>query len=384
MSSSIYLDYNATTPVRPEVAEAMQPYWSDCFGNPSSSHQFGQRAQEALEGARAQVARLFGAARPSEVVFTAGGAEANVLGIRGFLEALPSKSRILASPIEHDAVMALLAQLGQQDYGVDWLSVDSYARVNPAEVQEKIRSDTALIVVMQANNEVGTIQPIGEIAQIAARAGVALHVDAVQAAGKLPIAALSWGAASVAVSGHKFGAPKGIGALWIRSGHRLRALVPGHQEGGRRSGTQNVAFAVGIGIAGDLAVKGLADYTARLAPLRDRFEEAVKRAIADISVNGHPTERTANTSHISFAGIKGENLAIALDMEGIAVSTGSACSSGSSTPRHVLAAMALAPQWREGAIRFSLGYGTTQADLDRTVEVLGRLAGRLRKIKTPA
>ncbi|MEK7288091.1 MAG: cysteine desulfurase family protein [Elusimicrobiota bacterium] len=381
-SSRIYLDHNATTPARAEVVEAMRPFWSEEFGNPSSAHRLGQNAASALEAARARVATLFGAFRADEVVFTSGGSEANALAIRGTVSLRPSQGRILASPVEHDAAWALLEQLAAEGYQIEYLSVDPFGRVDPVQVRERLNT-AALLVVMQANNEVGTLQPIEEIGAIAREFGVPLHVDSVQAAGKAWIQASKWGATTVSISGHKFGATKGIGALWVRTGHKIRPLVPGHHEGGRRSGTQNVAQAVGLGAACELALADLNDHAARLASLRDGFEASIKNIRGGAWVNGHPVFRTANVSHVSFAGVKGESLAIALDMEGIAVSTGSACASGSSKPSHVLAAMGLPLSRQKGAIRFSLGRQTTQEDLDRTEEALLRLVPRLRKAEFP-
>ncbi|MBI4063543.1 MAG: cysteine desulfurase [Elusimicrobia bacterium] len=426
----IYLDCNATTPVRPEVQRAMEPYWENVFGNPSSAHRYGQEAKAALELSRQKVARSLGAKNPDEIVFTSGGTEANVLGIRGtlgthdrgYFSVIASgaagatkqsqkgdsfneiattstelrsrndkRGHILASPIEHDSIVALLEQLSGEGYEVEYLGVDQDGRVDPEEVKAKVRADTVLTAVMYANNETGVIEPIAEIGRFLRERGILFHVDAVQAAGKIPFSVQDLGATTVAISGHKIGGPKGIGALWIDKATTLsphhplassppRPLFPGHQEGGLRAGTQNVAFAVGLGAALELAVKELPGFMSHLASLRRSFEEKIAGLIEDARFNGHREFRVANTTHVSFAGLEGKNLMIALDLEGVLVSTGSACASGVTKASRVLAAMGLEDKWSRGSLRFSFGRDTSLEDLDQTAQILAKAVRSQRKL----
>ena len=382
---AIYLDHNATTPVDPAVADAMDGALREDFGNASSVHAWGQRAKARLDGARAAVAALIGG-DPTEVIFTGSGTEADVLAVRGAAEALEASGRrhLVVSTIEHEAVLQTARALARRGWEVSWLGVDRSGVVAPDALAALVTDRTALISVMLANNEVGSIQPIAELAAIAHARGALFHTDAVQAAGKLPIDVAALGVDLLAVSGHKFSGPKGTGALWVRRGTRLVAqMTGGRQERNRRAGTENVPALVGLGIAASRARTRLADIT-RVAALRDTLERDLLAAVPGTHVNGRPDARVANTSNIGFEGIEAESLVIAFDLEGIAVSTGSACSSGTLEPSHVLKAMGLDPHDTQNAIRFSLGFSTTADDVARVIALAPALVDRLRAVTAGA
>ena len=376
-----YLDHNATTPVAAEVADAMHEAVRGCFGNASSVHAFGQAAKAALDDARSAVAELLGA-RPNDVTFTGSGTEADNLAIRGVAEASPAAGRrhLIASAIEHEAVLNTLKALSKRGWTSTLLPVGAAGVVEPAALEAAITDDTALVSVMHANNEIGTLQPIAELAGIAHRRGAVFHTDAVQTAGKLPLDVGALGVDLLSISAHKFNGPKGVGALWIRRGMRLVApTTGGRQERNRRAGTENVPAIVGLGVAARLAAAKLSREAARLRTLRDRLESSLLDHVPDTAVNGGG-ERVPNTTNISFHGVEAEALLIALDLEGIAVSTGSACSSGTLEPSHVLRAMGLTPRRAQSSIRFSLGLGNTDDEIDRLVDVLPPLVARLRAL----
>jgi cysteine desulfurase len=324
----VYFDYNATSPSAPSVADAVARATIELFGNASSVHHFGQQAKAALDAARTSVATLLGA-DPFEIVFTSGGTEADNLAIRGVAEALEPTGRrhLVASAIEHEAVLNTFKALARRGWRTTLVPVDPSGLVAPDRVREALADDTALVSVMHANNEIGTIQPVTEIAALAHERGALMHVDAVQSVGKIEVDVRSLGADLVALSGHKFGGPKGAGALWVRRGTRLLPyLTGGKQERGRRAGTENVPALVGLGVAADLARTKLAAEAPRLAALRDRLEAGVLRGVPGTAVNGAPERRVPNTTNLSFDRVEAESLLIALDLEGVAVSTGSACS----------------------------------------------------------
>lgn len=377
----VYLDHNATTPVAAEVADAMHEAVRGCFGNASSIHAFGQAAKAALDDARSAVAELLGA-RPNDVIFTGSGTEADNLAIRGVAEASPAAGRrhLVASAVEHEAVLNTLKALSKRGWTSTLLPVGAAGVVEPAALEAAITDDTALVSVMHANNEIGTLQPIAELAGVAHRHGALFHTDAVQSAGKVPLDVSALGVDLLSISAHKFNGPKGVGAIWIRRGLRLVASTTGgRQERNRRAGTENVPAIVGLGVAARLAAAKLAREAARLRALRDRLESSLLDRVPDAAVNG-TGERVPNTTNISFHGVEAEALLIALDLVGIAVSTGSACSSGTLDPSHVLRAMGLTPRRAQSSIRFSLGLGNTDEEVDRLVGVLPPLVARLRAL----
>lgn len=377
----IYLDHNATTPVAPAVVERMMAVLRNDFGNPSSVHHFGQRAKAALDEARSQVATLIGG-DPSEIVFTSGGTESDNFAIRGAAEALEPTGRrhLIASAIEHEAVLNTLRALARRGWRVTLLQVDQSGIVTAESLRAALTDDTALVSVMHANNEIGTIQPIAELAAIAKTRGALFHTDAVQSAGKLPVDVKSVGVDLLSLSGHKFYGPKGAGAMWIRRGVRLLPLVTGGKhERNRRAGTENVAGSAGLGVAAELARSKMTSEAERLAALRDRLERGVLQAVTGTAVNGSGP-RVPNTTNISFDRVEAESLLIALDLEGVAVSTGSACSSGTLEPSHVLKAMGFPAHRTQNSIRFSLGTANTESEIDHVVSVLPRLVEKLRSL----
>ncbi len=382
----IYFDHNATTPVHPVVADTMAAALREEFGNPSSVHHFGQRAKAVIDQARSALAALIGA-DPSEVVFTSGGTESDNFAIRGTAEALERTGRrhLVASSIEHEAVLNTLKVLARRGSDTTLLSVGDTGIASPDDLRVALRDDTALVSVMHANNEIGTIQPIAELAEVAHERGALFHTDAVQSAGKIPIDVKTLGVDLLSISAHKFYGPKGVGAIWIRRGLRiLPSSTGGKQERNRRAGTENVAGIVGMGAAADVARARMADECARVTALRDRLEEEILRAVPRTIVNGARTLRVPNTTNISFDRVEAESLLIALDLEGIAVSTGSACSSGTLEPSHVLKAMGFPPHRTQKSIRFSLGAANTEADDDRAVVALPGIVEKLRSLtRTP-
>jgi cysteine desulfurase len=380
-----YFDHNATTPVAPEVLETLVSCLDQVYGNASSIHHFGQEAKRRLEAARRQVAALIHA-DASEVVFTCGGTEADNLAILGVARAAHPSSgagarHVITIAIEHPAVLSACAQLEREGVAVTRVRVGSTGVVNPDDVRAALRSETILISVMHANNELGTIQPIVEIGRIAREAAVPLHVDGVQALGKIPVDVAALGADLYSMSGHKLYAPKGVGALYVRKGTRLAPLgFGGHQERERRPGTENVPGAVAFGAAAELAGRNLAAESERLAGLRDRFEDAVLSRISGAGINGARWSRTPNTSNLHFDGVDGEALVIALDLRGYAVSTGAACSSGAIAPSHVLTAIGLDAERARASMRFSLGRANTAAEVDGLAGALEASVAHLRRI----
>jgi cysteine desulfurase len=376
----IYLDHNATTPPAPEVVERLTAALREQFGNPSSVHHFGQQSKAVLDDARSAVAALVGC-DPSEVVFTSGGTESDNFAIRGVAEALEVTGRrhLIATSIEHEAVLNTLKALARRGWQTTLLPVDTSGIVSPDALAAALRDDTALVSVMHANNEIGTIQPIADLARLAKARGALFHTDAVQTAGKVPIDVKALGVDLLSLSAHKFYGPKGVGALWIRRGLRmLSPMTGGKQERSRRAGTENVAGIVGLGVAAQLARAKMQVEAERLAPLRDRLEAGILRDVSGTAINGALTPRVPNTTNISFDRVEAESLLIALDLQGIAVSTGSACSSGTLEPSHVLKAMGLPAHRTQNSIRFSLGAANTEADVDRVIAALPGIVEKLR------
>lgn len=384
-ASCVYLDYNATTPVDPAVLEAMLPFLGENFGNAGSVHTPGQRARAAVDAARDSLAALIGAA-PNEIVFTSGGTEADNLALFGAVAASPKpRKHVITTAIEHHAILHSCEELQREGVDVTIVPVrtgrDAQGVVDPEEIRRAIRPETVLISVMHANNELGTLQPIEDIARVAAEAGVCFHCDAVQSAGKVPLDAKRLGVDLMSISAHKFYGPKGVGALYVRSG---RKIVPrawgGHAERDRRAGTENVPGIVGIGAAAELARKLLPEEGPRLRALRDRLESSLVERIANIQVNGDRARRVPNTTNISFPGAGGEALLISLDLQGLASSTGAACSSGSTEPSHVLLAAGLSHDDARSSLRFSLGRPITTADVDRALEIIPSVVARIRAL----
>jgi len=377
--SRVYLDYNATTPVRPEVLEAMLPYFGEQYGNASSVHAFGQDAKGAMEEARAQVAKFLNAT-PGEIVFTGSGTESDNMGVLGAARMLAPKGRhVIVSAIEHEAVRGAADALEAEGFAVTRVPASSAGIVDPATVEQALRPDTILVSIMAANNETGVIQRTTEIGAICAARGIAYHVDAVQAAGKIPIDVQAWQATLATITGHKFYGPKGAGALYVKRGFRTSPLYfGGEHERGRRAGTENVPAIVGLGMAAHLALSELGEKPAAIAALRDRMEEGILASIPQVVRHGSGAPRVCNTSHLSFVGAEGEHLILSLDMKGFACSAGSACKAGSSHPSHVLLGMGVPANVAQSAVRFSLGRSTTPADIDRLLEVVPEVVKKLR------
>jgi len=374
----VYFDNNATTPLLPEVFEAMRPYFGEKFGNASSIHQQGQQARAAVERAREQVAQLLNC-RAAEVVFTSGGTEGDNLALFGMTA---PGDHIITSAIEHHAVLNSCNRLEAMGCSVTYLPVDGRGLIDPDDVLRALRPETKLISIMFANNETGVLQAINEIGKIAAEADVYFHTDAVQAAGKVPIDVKEIGCDLLTISAHKFHGPQGSGALFVRKGTLLQPLFyGGRHERSRRAGTENVAGVVGLGKAAELARSGLSDgKVAKIAALRDRLENSFLQNIDQVAVNGGGAPRTPNTANLSFDCIEGEAMVIALDLKGLSVSTGAACSSGAIEPSHVLTAMGLSADRARGSIRFSLGKQTTDEDVDFALKLVPEVLARLREI----
>jgi cysteine desulfurase len=380
----IYLDHNATTPLDPLVADRVSQALRDVWGNASSVHHFGQQAKAALDEARGAVGALIGG-DASEIVFTAGGTESDNLAIRGAAEAIEPSGRkhLVTSAIEHEAVLNTIKALARRGWRVTIVPVDASGIVSIDRLRDAITDDTALVSVMHANNEIGTIQPIAEAAALAHARGAVFHTDAVQSAGKIAIDVRDLGVDLLTIAGHKFYGPKGTGALWMKRGVRLVSPVTGgKQERNRRAGTENVPALVGLGVAADVARKKMADEAPRLSALRDRLEAGVLSKVVGTQRNGAAAPRVPNTTNISIDRVEAESMLIGLDLAGIAVSSGSACSSGTLEPSHVLKAMGLPHARTLGSIRFSLGAANTQADIDRVIEVLPTLVEKLRSLTT--
>ena len=381
MPEVIYFDNNATTRLAPEALEAMQPYLTEFYGNPSSIHRFGQEVKKVVEEAREQVARLMNA-HPREIVFTGSGTEANNLAIKGAASLLQKNGRhLITSSIEHPAVLKTCQYLEKVGFQVTYLPVDRYGMVDPEEVRKSITPETILITLMHSNNEVGTIQPVQEISQIARAHGILFHTDAIQSIGKIPVDVRSLGVDFLSISAHKIYGPKGVGALFIKEGTLIEPLHHGgHHELNRRAGTENVSGIVGFGKASELALEELLKNPERAKPLRDYFWEKIQQGIDHVHLNGHPTKRLPNTLNVTFEFIEGESLVINLDLFGIATSTGSACTSGALEPSHVLLAMGVPVLQAQGSLRLSIGRDTTQEEVDQTVEVLKETVHRLRSM----
>lgn len=377
----VYLDHNATTPVRPEVLEAMLPFLKGEYGNPNSVHSAGQRARRAVEKAREQTAALLHC-QPSEVVFTSSGSEADSAALKGAAQAAWNQTggkrrHVVVSAVEHEAVLGAARHLAARGFETTQVGVDARCRVDPASVAAALRPETAVVSVMYANNEVGALQPVRELAALCREKGVLFHTDAVQAAGKVPLDFAALGADLMALSGHKLNAPKGVGALVVRRGAALVPLVAGHQEKNRRGGTENVAGIVAFGTACELAAREMDAHAAELGALRRRLEAAVTALPgARLSVSGE--DRLPGTSHFLFSGVDGHSLVVALDLEGVCASSGPACSAGATELSHVLKAMKVDEAWGKGALRLSLGWGSTVADVDRLLAVLPGALERLR------
>ena len=379
----VYLDNNASTPVLPEVLEAMRPYYAEHFGNASSIHHHGQETRAAVERARESVAKLLGC-RPAEVVFTSGGTEADNLAIFGVLNQglLCPGDHVISSTIEHHAVLNSCKQLQERGVEVTYVPVDGRCLINPDDVRRALRSNTKLVTIMMANNETGVLQPVDEIGRICAEADVFFHTDAVQAASKVPIRVKEIGCDLLSISGHKFHAPQGVGALYVRKGTILEPLFyGGSHERSRRAGTENVPGIVGLGKAAELALKAFEHgEDGAMAAQRDRLQSAVLGSVESAGVNGDGAPRVPNTTNIYFDYIEGEALVIALDLKGLAVSTGAACSSGAIEPSHVLTAMGLRPDRARASLRFSLGKQNTADDVDFATQLVPASVERLREL----
>ena len=377
----IYLDYNSTTPVDRAVLEAMLPYFADSFGNASSIHSAGQRGRAAVDAARESVAALIGA-KPAEIVFTSGGTEADNLALFGAVAASnQTRKHIITTAIEHHAVLNAAQALEKQGVEVTFVPVGASGIVDPEDIRRALRPESILISVMHANNEIGTIQPIEEIGRIAAEADVYFHSDAVQSAGKLPLDVNRLGVDFLSLSAHKIYGPKGVGALYVRAGTPLEPqFYGGHHERDQRPGTENVPGIVGLGNAAELANENLTGDVLQLAILRDRLERALVGSLPSVRINGDAKWRIPNTTNLAFAGASGESLVIALDLQGVACSTGAACSSGAVEPSHVLLAIGLSPDDARSSLRFSLGRTTTSDEIESAIEIIPAAVERLRAL----
>jgi cysteine desulfurase len=377
-----YFDHNATTPLAPEALAAMSRALAEDFGNPSSVHQYGQRAKGLMDEARTAVAALIDA-DPGEIVFTGSGTEADNLAVRGAAEALDSggKRHLIASAFEHEAVLNTCKALGKRGWRVTFLPVDASGILKPEALEAALTEDTALVSLMHANNEIGTVQPIAALARLARGRGVLFHTDAVQSAGKVPVSVRDLDVDLLSISAHKINGPKGVGALWIRRGVRLvPTMTGGKHERNRRAGTENVAGIAGFGAAAAVSRLKLSASAARLSELRDALEQGILSRVEGTQVNGAVAPRVPNTTNISFEGVEAESLLIALDLEGFAVSTGSACSSGTLEPSHVLRAMGLPSHRAQNSIRFSLGQGNNQGEIDALLAKLPGIVAKLRSL----
>jgi cysteine desulfurase len=378
MGTEIYFDNNATTRPLPEVVAAMSPFLTEFYGNPSSIHRFGSQVAEKIGEARTRVASLIGAADPIEVVFTSCGTEGDNAAIRGMLEVRPDKRHIVTTEVEHPAVLGLCQHLEKRGYRLSWLGVNQDGMLDLEELRHSLTDDTALVSVMYANNETGVLFPIHKIGEIVKAKGIPFHVDAVQAAGKIPLKVKDSPVDLLTISGHKFHAPKGIGALYVRRGVAFPPfIIGGHQEKNRRAGTENVAGIVGMGEAAGLMQQNLMQESEGIRKLRDQLEEGLVQSCPDCRVNGRGSDRLPNTSNVSFRYLEGESILVLLDQLGICASTGSACTAGSAEPSHVLRAMGVAPDWLQGAVRFSLSRFNTAEEVRYVNEKVPLIVQRL-------
>lgn len=385
MSRMVYLDYNATSPILPEVKEAMMPFFCERYGNPSSLHRLGRDARGAVEEARESVAKLLGA-EPSEIIFTSGGSESDNLAIKGYVESLIEKKNIhiITSEVEHHAVINTVSYLEEKGLDVSYIGVDKKGRLDIGELTESITEDTKIVSIMYANNETGTIFDVPKIVEVIRKNGcdeIVFHTDAVQAAGKIPLDVKGKGIDMLSISGHKIGAPKGIGALYVRKGLRPKPQIHGgHHESNLRAGTENVPGIVGLGAAAKVAMAHMVKNAKKLKSLRDRLEDGITKRVKNVYINGDRDNRLPNTSNMSFKYIEGEGLLLNLDMEGIFLSSGSACTSNDFTISHVLSAMGVDRMLGQGSVRFSLGDNTQEDDIDYVIEKIGPIVSRLREI----
>jgi cysteine desulfurase len=379
MSRRVYLDHNASTPVHPEVITEMVPYFGEVFGNPSSVHGFGRAARDAVDVARDRVA-AFLRARPDEIVFTSGGTESDNFGVKGLAWAR-GRGHLITSKIEHHAVLRTCQALEAQGFAVTYLPVDETGMIDPDDVRRALRPDTVAISIMHANSEVGTIQPVRAIGALAREGGIAFHVDAVQTFGKVDIDVEAFNIDLLSFSGHKIYGPKGVAGLYIRKGTRMVSVQHGGEhERRRRAGTENVPGIVGLGKAVEVRGREMKDEAMRLTALRDRLWEGVRARVPDVRLNGHQTERVPGTANISYKNVESESIVLGLDLKGIAVSAGSACTSGSVEPSYVLVAMGVPIEWAMGAVRASLGRSTTADDIDYVVESVEPIVRKLRAV----
>jgi len=379
MNRRVYLDHNASTPVHPEVVDAMLPYFGERFGNPSSVHAFGREAREGLDGARQQIAHFLSVGK-EEVVFTSGGTESDNMAIKGVALA-HRKGHIITSQIEHHAVLRTCQNLETLGFDVTYLPVDGNGLVDPDAVRRSLRPDTILISVMHANSEIGTVQPAREIGQVARERGVPFHVDAVQTFGKLPIDLDAFGIDLLSFSSHKIYGPKGVAGLFIKKGTKMMSVQHGGEhERRRRAGTENVAGAVGFGKAVEIRARDMAEEAVRVSAFRDRLWEGISARVPEVRLNGHPTQRLPGTCNMCFRNVESESIVLGLDLKGIAVSAGSACTSGNVEPSYVLVAMGVPVEWAMGSVRCSLGRGTTVEDIDYVIEATAPLVDKLRKL----
>ena len=379
MNRRVYLDHNASTPVHPEVVEAMLPYFAERFGNPSSIHGFGREAREGLDTARERIARFLRVSK-DEIVFTSGGTESDNLAIKG-VAAARGRGHIVTSAVEHHAVLRTCAALEGQGFSVTVVPVDGNGMVDPDDVQRALRPDTILVSIMHANSEVGTIQPVGAIGTLTRGRGIPFHVDGVQTFGKLPVDLDALGIDLFSFSGHKIYGPKGAAGLYIRKGTRMASVQHGGEhERRRRAGTENVPGIVGLGKAVEVRERDMAAEEERVRALRDRLWEGLSARVPEIRLNGHPNERLPGTCNVCFRHIESESIVLGLDLKGIGVSAGSACTSGNVEPSHVLLAMGVPLDWAMGTVRCSVGRGTTAEDIDYVVDSVEPLAGKLRSL----
>jgi cysteine desulfurase len=378
MSRRVYLDHNASTPVHPEVVAAMLPYFDEVYGNPSSVHAFGREAREALDTAREQVGNFL-AVRPDEVVFLSGGTEADNFAVKGLVLAR-DRGHVITSRIEHHAVLRSCQWLESRGYDVTYLPVDGHGVVDPDDVRRAIRPDTIAVTIMHANSEVGTIQPIAAIGAITRERGVALHVDAVQTFGKVPLDVHGWGIDVLSCSSHKIYGPKGVAAAWVRKGTKMVATQHGGEhERRRRAGTENVPGIVGFGKAVEVRARDMAEEAVRVTALRDRLWQGLQHRVPEVRLNGHPVHRLPGTANVAFRHVESESIVLGLDLRGIGASAGSACTSGSVEPSYVLVAMGVPLDWAMGAVRCSLGRSTSAEDIDYVLDCVEPLVRKLRE-----